>query len=783
MFRLYIFLLVGFVLGGCSKNNKNADAPWSTCFDGLYNKPDDINKIYATSGRMARIIGTQNGLFPDMGSHVTGEMGGIWAGSFKLLDGYWMSMNDGSKNTDTVVHAKKMTVYPHKTVFDMGTPLQGIKVLNEQFASDVKNGVIISYFIENTTDKQCSFDMNFIANIDLSPVWFSTENGIGNTYDIVSWDGNKSIITACDSLNNWNMALNCSHKINSYKIGDCAIYKTQGKMIPVTISSNISLKPGGREAIHYAISYSIEDIELAQETSEELLIDISQQKRDKEDSIKSLLSSSQIELPDKELQDSYYWTIINTRWLETCVDTIGLFQSAGAVEYPWLFGCDNSYALQGLLRTGNFEVVKSTLKLLNRVSNDVNGDGRIIHEMSNNGYVGNKGNTQETAHYVMALWNAYEWTGDIQLIKEIYPNVKKSISWLTETMDTNGNLFPEGYGIMEVKGLNAELIDVAVYTQQALEVASKMAAIMQEKSLSQTYLKQAEALKQKINSVFWDEESHSYCDFYAKASDAVKVVNGAIEQIGIQNDNIESYDTLVAFYQGIMQKAMSLSPNTEKGWFTNKNWVINTPMECGIAPVDKALKALDYIDKYNCGTYGPYLSAVERNHMMTISTGVQAVAEARYNRIDQAIKFLRMITATLGQNMPGAINEMMPDYGCPYQAWTIYGMAKTLISGCFGVYPQAYNKKIYLYPQMPKDWNQMSIKNLRIGDNSINLCIKREANEYIIEYSSLNEGWNLYINFPQISNNISRVKDKEQSLENDFVHVANSSCKISIPIK
>lgn len=30
--------------------------------------------------------------------------------------------------------------------------------------------------------------------------------------------------------------------------------------------------------------------------------------------------------------------------------------------------------------------------------------------------------------------------------------------------DANGNLFPEGYGIMEVPGLNTELVDVAVYS-------------------------------------------------------------------------------------------------------------------------------------------------------------------------------------------------------------------------------------------------------------------------------------------------------------------------------
>ena len=66
-------------------------------------------------------------------------------------------------------------------------------------------------------------------------------------------------------------------------------------------------------------------------------------------------------------------------------------------------------------------------------------------------------------------------------------------------------------------------------------------------------------------------------------------------------------------------------PDSSRGWLTNKNWVITTPMETGIAPRARAIRLLDKIRRENVGEYGPFLSAVERQAMMTISTGVQAV--------------------------------------------------------------------------------------------------------------------------------------------------------------
>ena len=53
-------------------------------------KRERLGDPYLTPGDRALVIGTQDGAFPDLGWHVPGEMGGVWAPPLKLLDGFWL---------------------------------------------------------------------------------------------------------------------------------------------------------------------------------------------------------------------------------------------------------------------------------------------------------------------------------------------------------------------------------------------------------------------------------------------------------------------------------------------------------------------------------------------------------------------------------------------------------------------------------------------------------------------------------------------------------------------
>ena len=443
--------------------------------------------------------------------------------------------------------------------------------------------------------------------------------------------------------------------------------------------------------------------------------------------------------------------LFRSEWLVRDVPGIGRGLSAGFMEYPWWFGTE-TYSLQALMRTGDFDLAKQTLRLLRSQSNKVNPNGRIAHEITTDGAVANPGNTQETAQFVLTVGQLFEWTGDLGFAREMYPAMRMGIDWLLGEMDQNKDLFPEGYGIMEVYGLNAELIDVAVYTQQALEAAARVAEALQDADAKDRYRKQAADLKERINQRFWIEHDQTYGDFYGSRSQAISAAEGAIKQIGLKSAGPTQRDEdLIAHYEA-QTAEFSRMPEGDRAWITNKNWVIATPMETGIAPRQRAIPFLEKIRRENTGEYGPYLSAVDRRSMMTISTGVQAVAEANYGRTDEAMWYVDRIVQTFNRVSPGSISEIMPDRGCFTIAWPSYGIVLPLIEHIFGIRPDAANKMILLEPHLPSGWENMSIEALPIGTNLVSFSRARTAEGVAYDIEAKEDGWSFVLRDPALPN-------------------------------
>jgi hypothetical protein len=168
-------------------------------------------------------------------------------------------------------------------------------------------------------------------------------------------------------------------------------------------------------------------------------------------------------------------------------------------------------------------------------------------------------------------------------------------------------------------------------------------------------------------------------------------------------------------------------------------------MEMAIAPRERAIRLLDRIRKENVGPYGPYLSAVEADRMMTIATGVQAVSEANYGRTDAALWYMDKIVQTFNRVTPGSISEMMPDYGEFTIAWTSYGIVVPLIQHVFGIRPDAVKKTVVFDPHVPAGWEDMSIEDLPIGTNT--LSFSRASTSKGVEYTIESEqgDWTLVL--------------------------------------
>ena len=753
---LSLFLVLAPELAAQADSGAQADAgvqadSGGSAMAGLSNHGRTADRPYVTAGDRAYLIGTQDGNFPDMGGHVPGEMGGLWLHPIKLIDGFRATVADSASGQSSPLStALEFINYPYGNRLRYGAVLDSLEVERFQFSPDGRQGVVVCYTLRNLAARRRALSLEFSVKTELRPVWYSEHLGIQDGADVAAWRKADTVYVARDRRHPWYAVWGATPSASAAPVLHPDSIQSRGRGVTAASRYHLSIPPHDSATLTFVLAGSDRSERDALASFHAIARDhqrlLEQQRR----RYAALLDRARITIPDRRLQEVYDWVRVNTEWTVRDVPGIGRGVGAGLMEYPWWFGTE-TYTLQALTATGDADLAKATLRLLERQSMKTNGNGRIVHEVTTNGGVSNPGNSQETAQFILTVGKVVQWTGDTRFAREMYPAMTRGLHWLLTDMDRNGNRFPEGYGIMEVLGLNAELIDVSVYTQAALSATARVAALLGHPSAAERYRRQAADLETRINQRFWSPEDTSYADFYGTRAQAMTAAQGAIRQIGLKEgdgDTLTQRDRkLIAYYERLGQR-FSTMPDSVRGWITNKNWVVTTPMETGIAPPERALPALDRIRRQNVGEYGPFLSAVNRGAMMTISTGVQAVSEGRYGRVDRAKWYMDRIVETFGRTLPGSISEMMPDYGCFVIAWTSYGIVVPLIEEVFGIRPDAPGRSIVFDPHIPSGWKHMSIEALPIGSNAISFAWTETARgaEYTIDAKE--DGWSYAVKVP-----------------------------------
>lgn len=766
-----------------------------------------IQDLYVCAGNRTYIIGTQDGDFPDFGHHQPDEMGGLWNHPIKLLDGFWLHLSTWAEGTAGSGGAASSAAsagrwldkaatfhnYPYYNRFTYSLPEMGVEAERHQFCPDDEEGFVITYTLRDTTGKGSKLLTRFVAHTDLSPVWFSEQGGIVGSEDEGEYDSVDGVFRARDRANPWFVQFGsdapCIEAEHSREALGPRV--TAGQGMSAALAYAVDIPAGGQAQLRFFIAGSCTSAEAAKGTYAKLAAEHAALLEGKRVRYERLLGKAAVSIPDAKLQYVFDWVKFHTDWLVREVPGIGRGLGAGLPEYPWWFGCDNSYALLGLLPVGQQQLALETSDLIRTFSEQMNGNGRIIHELTTAGLIVNPGNTQETPHYIQCTWELFEWTGDIEFLRRAYPTVKLGLEWLLGEMDPDGDLLPEGYGITEIEGLNVELIDSAVYLWSALLAAAKMAVLFQEPGLADHYTRTAEQLGRKINRDLWVESEGLYADAMAPVHKVVERMPVYIERargMGAEPAAIEMEQMLQQLGDSAGQAGGSGDGNgsgiadEERAWLF-KNWVINTPMEVGLAPQEQAIRALDRMGTAEfTGPWGTYLSGMYQTQMMTISTGVQAVAEARYGRMDEALRYMQQIASTFNVRLPGSISEMSPDYGCFVQAWTNYGIVWPLLRHMFGIRPESYWKKLHLRPRLPSSWRQAAVRDVEIGlgecANKLDLSIElgNKQDKYELELQA--DGWVVHLNIPFPSH--AGLLLNGQPIEPSERHDADGSITVAI---
>ena len=670
----------------------------------------------------AKLICALDGTFPDFGHHSEGEMGGLWMHPIKVLDGFWLRFRDtGAERVDGWTLADGYSCRPEGNSFTYagGMGHTRMVITREQLAPDSVPGLVVTYRFENTGLTPCQAEAEWLARTELFPVWYSQEAGVcQDGPDEGAWEAAQGVFHAWDARNPWHALIGCETPPDSVRVGQFfGPQVTRGQGVSFSAAYAFTVPPHQARTLRFFITSSPQSQAEARDRLAALRAgaDLAGEKRRR---YAEIFRRSRLAAPDPRLNQVWDWVKANTDWLAVNAGPYGRALGAGLPEYPWWFGCDSCYAVQGLLAMGEFALARDTLKLLADYSEKVNGDGRIVHEITTFGACSNPGNTQETAHFVTALWHYWRWTGDRTLMDETLPLARKAMDWL-EAQDADGDLFPSGYGIIEIAGLNAEMIDTIVYTAQAWQAYGALCRLAGQEAEARRGEEMFRRTWAALNERMWDEEAGLYCDAYA-SPDFVRSrredVLGRYHKPRI--GAAERFDAMFARKTG--------PGDQETGFLINGNWTLFTPMETGLAPEAQAQRALARMTEADfVGPWGVYLNALDQGAIMTISTGAGAVAQARYGHGDRALDLLTRMIAAFGMASPGTLSEMSPDYGCFCQAWTAYALFVPVVRHFFGIQPEAGAGCVMLTPCMPGAWPQAALTGVRVLDGEMDVAYAR----------------------------------------------------------
>ena len=337
---------------------------------------------------------------------------------------------------------------------------------------------------------------------------------------------------------------------------------------------------------------------------------------------------------------------------------------------------------------------------------------------------------------------------------------------------------------MEIPGLDKEMIDVAAYTQQAFSSAAELAIVLGDNKSATDYKKSADNLKVKINKEWWNETVRSFGDFRGTSADAKPILKGAI----IRADTLKK-PSVVAELMETEKQLGNYPADKQIPYVIYRNWVVNTPLETGVADLDKGKAALETAKKYE-NPYGVYVTGIDRSEepdsavlksrkkifsytgaVMTIPTGVQAVAAATYGSPEDALRYITMLHRSFSYALPGSMYEVSPDFGMIVQAWSNYGVDVPVINHFFGITPDAYEKSIFISPHMPSDWKDASVDNIRVGNNSFSLEVSQKADHREYYFRQTLAEWSVIVDVKESKKVVvnNKVVDTGKISENRIV--------------
>lgn len=697
----------------------------------------------ATTGDQLYMICSQNGLFPTpwATNHVPHELWGVWAHPIKLLDGFWFALHNRSQGgpagiTSWLLEADSCRVYGTHTEFTYR--VDAVQVTRRDFVPDGMAGLVVTITVQIPSDFTDELELVALVRSDLRPAWLGEEVGLHDAPDRVEFVREQRHLCFRDGANPWVVLVGGSSTLQAIQVDATAgvLQPTVGQGATARLRLAFAQHTANTVVATMYVAGSATGETAALEAYARLRTDYGALVEHKQNLYDELTQQVLLHTPDPRINQAFHWSKLTGQMLARQTPTHGPALGAGLPNYPWWFGIDTEYAVLPMVQGGLFELTKATLRLLKSVSEVHNTaePGRVIHELSTTGIVYNPGNLVETPAFTRAVYQTWRWTGDRAFLEEMYPFCRQGVlDYTLGRCDPDGDLCPAGRSIIETLEMHAdfECLDVASYTWEALTHLAELARVMGDTATLTVATNKAATLAERIRSEWWLEAEGLFADVRA----TVQEVTAALQRIdGLETDPGWQWvkpqaDQAHRLFDTQLHARNAEAQDVDLPWLL-RHWVVMCPMEVGLATPEQAERAFPrLLSPEFCNAWGMMLHP-DRPDVMSINTGLLALALVRYGYIDDALQLVQQMAATLPQHMPGAISEALPDQWCFLQLWSALGIISPIVEGVLGIEPNAGAQTLQVVPHLPAGWPTVTLERVQVGDASFTIQVTQSATQY-----------------------------------------------------
>ena len=543
---------------------------------------------FSLTSEHSYFIGYTDLVTENTGKHIPGEMNGLWFPPLRVIRGFHIERKGVS------LHPGVFTTFADKRILEFDTFYAELSMLTD--------GTMIIAMVPRSGGTSA---VSLVIEAAVLPVWLSSVNP-----------------DARIRVENAQVVIDAPGYGRTFRISASppSVIKLENSIIRIRIN--------GRSSV--IITDSVKPAGITENLSKE--VSRSRKLTDERLSYAVLRSGS------SALDSGVFWAKANLSWLILDIPGIGRGITAGHPEFPWFFGVDTFYTINGLLISGMHDVVRDTLSIL--ISHAMTEKGRVPHEIVTNGLVYNKGNVEETAMLPESLLRYYRWSGDISFLRN-------NASAVTSSMDYLLGSGLKGPAIMEDMMAGSGIdIDSMCYFSEGLRAATEILRILDgdgEKTNQERcrkYEKESSRIRDLIVDKMWVEDMESFGD---------RMVGGEIQ-----------HNT---FWTSILPFATGIAKPQQYARFAKSS--------------DGGLSLLEKDDGI----------AVDGNgSVMPLANGLMAIAAGNYGDEPRELEYFRKVLDSLGKFSPGSFPEIINrNDGCYLQAWSAAMLLENLVGGMMGI--------------------------------------------------------------------------------------------------